>query len=109
GAGSYQAMLVPDAAIATDQARRIVYVVANDGSVAPRAVQTGPLVNGLRVIRSGLRPDDRVIINGVQRIQQPGMKVQAKNGRIQPVARENQAPVTTPAPASTATFANSVG
>lgn len=109
GAGSYQAMLVPDAAIATDQARRIVYVVARDGSVAPRAVQTGPLVDGLRVVRSGLRPDDRVIINGVQRIQQPGMKVQARNGRIQPVARETQAPVTTPAPASTATFANSVG
>lgn len=109
GAGSYQAMLVPDAAIATDQARRIVYVVARDGSVSPRAVQTGPLVDGLRVIRSGLRPDDRVIINGVQRIQQPGMKVQPKNGRIQPVAGETQAPVTTPAPASTATFANSVG
>lgn len=109
GAGSYQAMLVPDAAIATDQARRIVYVVANDGSVSPRAVQTGPLVDGLRVIRSGLRPDDRVIINGVQRIQQPGMKVQAQNGRIQPVASETQAPVTTPAPASTATFATSAG
>lgn len=109
GAGSYQAMLVPDASIATDQARRIVYVVARDGSVAPRPVQTGPLVDGLRVIRSGLRSDDRVIINGVQRIQQPGMKVQATNGRIQPVARETQAPVTTPAPASTATFANTAG
>ena len=109
GAGSYQAMLVPDASIATDQARRIVYVVARDGSVSPRPVQTGPLVDGLRVIRSGLRPDDRVIINGVQRIQQPGMKVQARNGRIQPVARETRVPVTSPAPASTATFANSVG
>ena len=109
GAGSYQAMLVPDAAIATDQARRIVYVVARDGSVSPRPVQTGPLVDGLRVIRSGLRPDDRVIINGVQRIQQPGMKVTPANGRIQPVVRENSSPVTNPAPASTATFANSVG
>ena len=108
GAGSYQAMLVPDAAIATDQARRIVYVVGKDGSVAPRPVQLGPLVDGLRVIRSGLRPDDRVIINGVQRIQAPGMKVSATNGRIQPVATETQAPVTRPAPASTATFANSL-
>ena len=108
GAGSYQAMLVPDAAIATDQARRIVYVVGKDGSVAPRPVQLGPLVDGLRVIRSGLRPDDRVIINGVQRIQAPGMKVSATNGRIQPVAAETQAPVTRPAPASTATFANSL-
>lgn len=108
GAGSYRAMLVPDAAVATDQARRVVYVVAADGSVAPRTVQLGPLVDGLRVIRSGLQPTDRVIINGVQRVQQPGIKVQARNGRIQPVAQEARTPVTTAAPASTATFASGV-
>lgn len=108
GAGTYDAMLVPDAAIATDQARRIVYVVAADGSVAPKPVQLGPLVDGLRVIRGGLERTDRVIINGVQRIQAPGMKVQARNGQIRPVAREAQVPVTTAAPASTATFANSL-
>ena len=108
GSGSYQAMLVPDAAVSTDQARRIVYVVAADGSVAPKPVVLGPLVDGLRVVRSGLAATDRVIINGVQRIQQPGMKVQANNGRIQPVAQQNEAPVTTVAPASSATFANSV-
>ncbi|MEY4555787.1 MAG: hypothetical protein RL093_906, partial [Pseudomonadota bacterium] len=108
GSGSYRAMLVPDAAVSTDQARRIVYVVAADGSVSPRPVQLGPLVDGLRVIRSGLQPTDRVIINGVQRIQQPGMKVTATNGQIRPVAREQAAPVTTIAPASSATFANSL-
>ena len=108
GAGSYQAMLVPDAAVATDQARRVVYVVAANGTVAPKPVQLGPLVDGLRVVRSGLAPTDRVIISGVQRIQQPGMKVSAHNGRITPVARQAQAPVTTPAPASSATFANSL-
>ncbi len=108
GAGSYEAMLVPDAAIATDQARRIVYVVAADGSVAPRPVQLGPLVDGLRVVRAGLQRTDRVIINGVQRIQAPGMKVQAKTGQIRPVAREAQVPVTQAAPASTASFANSL-
>lgn len=108
GSGSYEAMLVPDAAVATDQARRIVYVVAADGSVAPRPVQLGPLVDGLRVIRSGLQRTDRVIINGVQRIQQPGMKVTATNGQIRPVARTQTAPVTTVAPASSATFANSL-
>ncbi len=108
GSGSYQAMLVPDAAVATDQARRIVYVVAADGSVAPRPVQLGPLVDGLRVIRSGLQRTDRVIINGVQRIQQAGMKVRATNGQIRPVARAQTAPVTTIAPASSATFANSL-
>ncbi|MFA4893593.1 efflux RND transporter periplasmic adaptor subunit [Brevundimonas sp.] len=108
GAGTYNAMLVPDAAVATDQARRIVYVVAADGSVAPKPVQLGPLVDGLRVVRSGLAATDRVIINGVQRIQQPGMKVKATNGRIQPVATPEAAPVTTIAPASSATFANSL-
>lgn len=108
GSGSYEAMLVPDAAVGTDQARRIVYVVAADGSVAPRPVQLGPLVDGLRVIRSGLQRTDRVIINGVQRIQQPGMKVTATNGQIRPVARAQTAPVTTIAPASSATFANSL-
>ncbi|NJC41314.1 RND family efflux transporter MFP subunit [Brevundimonas alba] len=108
GSGSYRAMLVPDAAVATDQARRIVYVVAADGSVAPKPVQLGPVVDGLRVIRSGLAPTDRVIINGVQRIQAPGMKVKATVGQIRPVARETQVPVTQAAPASTATFANSL-
>lgn len=108
GAGGYTAMLVPDAAIATDQARRIVYVVAADGSVAPKPVQLGPIVDGLRVIRSGLQRTDRVIINGVQRIQAPGMKVKATTGQIRPVAREAQIPVTRAAPASTATFANSL-
>lgn len=108
GAGTYNAMLVPDAAVATDQARRIVYVVAADGSVSPRPVQLGPVVDGLRIIRSGLQRTDRVIIAGVQRIQQPGMKVQARTGQIRPVAREAQVPVTQAAPASSATFANSL-
>ena len=108
GAGTYRAMLVPDAAVATDQARRIVYVVAADGTVSPRPVELGPLVDGLRVVRSGLQATDRVVINGVQRIQQPGMKVQPRNGRIAPVARQAQAPVTQAAPASTASFANSL-
>lgn len=108
GSGSYQAMLVPDAAITTDQARRVVQVVAADGSVSTKPIQTGPLVDGLRVIRSGLAATDRVIIAGGQRIQGPGMKVQARNGQIRPVAQPITAPVTTPAPASSATFANSL-
>ena len=82
-------------------------VVKPDGSTEPRAVQTGPLVDGLRVIRSGLKPTDRVIIAGGQRIQMPGMKVQPKNGTIAPVAQQpNAAPVTQAAPASSASFAN---
>jgi len=107
GGGSYQALLVPDAAITTDAARRVVMVVNADGSTAARAVQTGPLVDGLRVIRSGLKPTDRVVIAGGQRIQMPGMKVQPKNGTIAPVAPQaGSAPATQAAPASSASFAN---
>ncbi|QUJ75258.1 efflux RND transporter periplasmic adaptor subunit [Sulfitobacter albidus] len=57
----YAALLVPDTAVLTDQAGRIVYVVTDDGTAQARAVTTGVLIDGLRVIRSGLDPEDRVI------------------------------------------------
>ena len=110
GAGAYDALLVPDTAINTDQSRRTVYVVANDGSVTPKPVELGPVVQGLRVIKSGLAPTDRVIIAGLQRAAQPGAKVTPQNGRIQPVQQQQGAegPVTQAAPASSASFANSL-
>ncbi len=109
GAGSYDALLVPDSAISTDQARRIVYVVGADGSVTPKTVELGPVVQGLRVVKSGLGANDRVIIAGLQRAAQPGAKVTPKNGRIQPVAQQGaDGPVTQAAPASSASFANSL-
>ena len=109
GAGAYDALLVPDSAIGTDQARRTVAVVNADGTVTNKAVQLGPIVQGLRVVRSGLAPTDRVIIAGLQRAAQPGSKVTPKNGKIEPVAGDaSQAPVTQAAPASSASFANSL-
>lgn len=109
GAASYDALLVPDSAIGTDQSRRTVAVVAADGSVTNKAVQLGPIVQGLRVVKSGLAPTDRVIISGLQRAAQPGSKVTAQNGRITPVAdKPSDAPVTQAAPASSASFANSL-
>lgn len=105
GTAPYQAMLVPDTAIVTDQARRIVYVVGADGMTQARPVEMGPLVDGLRVIRSGLQANDRVVIDGVQRIRQPGQPVTPTNGRIQRVQSQGSGPVTVaPAPASSATF-----
>ena len=74
GSMPYQAMLVPDTAIVTDAALRLVYVVGEDGVVAPRPVALGPLSGSLRVIRSGLGPDDWVIINGLLRAR-PGAPV----------------------------------
>jgi RND family efflux transporter MFP subunit len=67
GSAPYEALLIPDAAIATDQTRRIVFVVKDDDTVEARPVVLGPLDDGLRVIREGLKAEDRVIIDGIQR------------------------------------------
>lgn len=108
GSGGYAAMLVPDAAVVTDGPRKVVYVVAKDGTVTAKPVQLGPLANGLRVVRTGLTPDDRIIINGLQRAR-PGQKVTAQNGTIKAEETKSQAPVTTAPVASSATFVASAG
>ncbi|ASD27116.1 Probable efflux pump periplasmic linker ttgA precursor [Brevundimonas diminuta] len=108
GSGGYAAMLVPDSAVVTDGPRKVVYVVAKDGTVGAKPVQLGPLANGLRVVRTGLTPDDRVIINGLQRAR-PGQKVTAQNGTIKAEETKADAPVTTAPVASSATFVASAG
>jgi multidrug efflux system membrane fusion protein len=80
-AASRQALLVPDAALVTDQSNKLVMVVAADGTVVPKLVQTGQLSDGLREITSGLSADDRVIINGLMRAR-PGTKVTPQQGTI---------------------------
>ncbi|MEN0077332.1 MAG: efflux RND transporter periplasmic adaptor subunit [Paracraurococcus sp.] len=82
-AGEGEALLVPDAAIAADQASRMVLAVAADGTVVPKPVVLGPLVDGLRVVRSGLAPEDRIVIAGLHRAR-PGSRVAAEPGRIDP-------------------------
>jgi membrane fusion protein, multidrug efflux system len=82
-AGDATALMVPDAAVVADQSGRAVLTVAPDGTVAPRPVQLGPLVEGLRVVRSGLAPEDRVVIGGLHRAR-PGARVTAEQGRIGP-------------------------
>lgn len=91
--GTTPALLVPDAAVQTDQARKVVLVAEKDG-VTPRPVVLGPVVDGLRVIRSGLTPADRVVIAGGQLVL-PGAKVQFRPGRIEPLPN---ATATAPAP-----------
>ncbi len=76
GSGEYTAILLPDAAIATDQSNRFVFVVADDGAVSAKPVTLGPIIDGLRVIRTGVTPTDWVIVNGVQRARK-GIKVKA--------------------------------
>ncbi|AUW60153.1 efflux transporter periplasmic adaptor subunit [Sphingobium sp. SCG-1] len=85
GSGVYRAMLVPDEAIQTDQTRKLVYLVGRDGKAVPRPVETGPMVEGLRVVRTGLKPGEKVIIDGLARLQ-PGAQVKAREGKIAPRA-----------------------
>ncbi len=80
--GPYQALLVPDSALVTDQSRHLVMTVAADGTVVPKAIETGPVEDGLRVVRSGLGRDDRVIITGLLRAR-PGAKVTPVPGAIE--------------------------
>ncbi len=74
GSAPYEAMLVPDAAIGTDQARKFVLVVNADNIVAQKYVTLGQVVNGMRVIKQGLAADDRVVVSGVMHAR-PGGKV----------------------------------
>jgi len=71
---THDAVLVKDSAIGTDQSRRFVYVVTPQNTVEYRTVELGALVDGLRVVRSGLEPGDDVVVNGLQRVR-PGTPV----------------------------------
>jgi len=76
------ALLVPDVALGSDQSGRYVLVVNSDNVVEQRKVRTGPLEDELRVIESGLKPDDRVVIAGLLRAI-PGQKVEPQIQKIE--------------------------
>src|SRR5580693_5180244 len=75
-------LLVPDSAVLPDQSEHMVLTVSPDGTVAPKQVQIGDIRGGLRVIRSGLAPSDKVIIEGIP-YAAPGAKVAPQDGAIQ--------------------------
>ena len=74
GSGEYEAMLLPDKAVLSDQSRKIVMTVDSAGTVVPRVVELGPVIDGLRVIRSGITADTRVVVSGLTRAR-PGATV----------------------------------
>ena len=82
-------LLVPDAAVLPDQSQHSVMTVAPDGTVVPKSVEIGDLRGGLRVIRSGLAPGDRVIIEGIPHAA-PGAKVAPQDGAIRFAANDSQ-------------------
>ena len=77
GSGEYDAILIEDRAIGTDQSQSFVMVVGDDNKVSYRAVKPGRLVNGLRVIREGLKPGETIVVSGLQRIR-PGAQISPK-------------------------------
>jgi multidrug efflux system membrane fusion protein len=72
-----KAILISERAVGTDQNRKFVYVVGADNKAAYRAVTLGPIVDGLRVVRSGVKPGEKIVVNGLQRVQ-PGAPVTAQ-------------------------------
>jgi len=108
GSGTYDGLLIPDAAIVAQQSDQIVYVVAANGEVGQRKVSLGPRVGDLRVIQSGLKPEEQVIIDGVQRAKM-GSKVSVTAGRIAPPSPgEMPGPVDLTPPPASATFPDQV-
>ncbi|WP_407650417.1 efflux RND transporter periplasmic adaptor subunit [Halomonas kalidii] len=79
GNGTDDAILIDDKAVLTDQDRKYVYVVDEEGRAQRRDVELGRMAEGLRVVASGLEPGDRVVVRGAQRIFFPGMEVAAES------------------------------
>jgi RND family efflux transporter MFP subunit len=101
GGQAYEAFLVPEDAIVPDGARKAVNVVAPDGTVTLKPVTLGPLSQGLRVIRTGVSANDKIIVNGTARMMMPGQKVKATEVKITPKpAAERTTTVTIPVASS---------
>ena len=77
GGNAKTALLITDRAVGTDQSRKFVFVVDKDGKAEYRAVTLGPVVDGLRVVRSGLKPGEKIVVNGLQRVR-PGAPITAQ-------------------------------
>jgi membrane fusion protein, multidrug efflux system len=81
--GEYDALLIPDTAIVSDQSRKIVFTVNKDNVVQAKPVTLGPLVDGLRVVREGLAAADNVVLDGLANpMVRPGAKVVPQKGEI---------------------------
>ena len=77
GGEKHDALLITDRAVGTDQSHKFVFVVGADGKAEYRTVELGPVADGLRVVRSGLKPGEKIVVNGLQRVR-PGAPVAAQ-------------------------------
>ncbi|MBH2886574.1 multidrug efflux RND transporter periplasmic adaptor subunit SdeA [Serratia marcescens] len=79
GSAEFNAMLIDDKAVMTDQNRKFVYIVDKDGKAQRRDIDVGRMAEGLRIVQKGLVNGDRVIVDGMQKVFMPGMPVDAKS------------------------------
>lgn len=77
GSGKYPALLIPDRAISADQTQKFVYVVNAEKKVEFRPVKVGPMVDGLRVVKEGLKAGEQIVVEGLMRVR-PGVVVETK-------------------------------
>jgi RND family efflux transporter MFP subunit len=82
GSPEYEAILIPDSAIVTDQSQKLVMTVTDDNKIEPRVIRPGPHELGLRIVRKGLEASDRIVINGLVRVR-PGIEVTPEEGTIE--------------------------
>ena len=78
GSAEFKATLIDAKAVLTDQDRKYVYIVDKEGKAQRRDITPGRLADGLRIVRQGLNPGDKVIVEGLQKVFMPGMPVNAK-------------------------------
>ena len=82
GRRAYKAVLIEDRAVGTDLDKRFVYTVDGKGVIVAQPVTLGPIVEGLRVVRTGVTAGDAVVVNGLQRVR-PGVRVQVEQAAAQ--------------------------
>jgi membrane fusion protein, multidrug efflux system len=81
--GEVDALLVPDAAVVSDQMKKMIFVVGDDGKVRGKSVTLGPIYEGLRVVTAGIEANDKIIIDGLANpMVRPGTSVTAEAGEI---------------------------
>lgn len=88
GSNEYEGVLVPDQAVGTDQNRQIVFVVGDNNVLTPTVIRPGPRIDGYRVVRTGLKGDETIVVNGLARVR-PGMTIDPQVQELPPVAAKD--------------------
>ncbi len=88
GSPVYKGVLIPDEAIASDQDRRIVYVLGEGNKVTAKVIRPGPQIDGYRVVRKGLTGDETLVVNGLMRVR-PGVTVTPQMSEL-PLSRKRR-------------------